>query len=126
MTPAGMIVPPGWMTEPAARRVLGVLGSSGRPARFVGGSVRDAVLARPVVDVDIATPLPPDAAARLLEGDGIRVIPTGIAHGTVTAVTASRSLEVTTLRRDVATYGRHATVASTDDWSVDPASRDFT
>jgi len=126
MTPAGAITPPGWMTEPAATRVLAALARGGTVARFVGGAVRDAVLQRPVSDVDIATPLPPADAQRALEAAGIKVVPTGLDHGTVTAVTDARHFEITTLRRDVETFGRHATVAYTDDWAADAARRDFT
>jgi poly(A) polymerase len=126
MTPSGAIVPPAWMTEPATRRVIAALQAGGQAARFVGGAVRDAVLGRPVTDIDIATPLAPDAAMRALEAAGIKVVPTGIDHGTVTAVIERRHLEITTLRRDVETDGRHARVAYTDDWAADAARRDFT
>jgi poly(A) polymerase len=84
------------------------------------------VLGRPVQDVDIATPLVPEQATKLLEAAGIKVVPTGIGHGTVTAVVAHRPYEITTLRRDVETYGRRAKVAFTDDWQADAARRDFT
>ncbi|WP_137863844.1 MULTISPECIES: CCA tRNA nucleotidyltransferase [unclassified Sphingomonas] len=94
--------------------------------RFVGGSVRDTLLGIPVSDLDVATPLAPGRVIELLEGAGIRAIPTGIGHGTVTAVLASGPVEVTTLRRDVSTDGRRATVAFTDDWREDAARRDFT
>jgi poly(A) polymerase len=126
MTPAGAIAPPGWMTEPAATRVIGALVRDGAAARFVGGAVRDAVLGRAVADVDIATPLAPADAMRALEAAGIKVVPTGLDHGTITAVTDARSFEITTLRRDVETFGRHARVAYTDDWAADAARRDFT
>jgi poly(A) polymerase len=114
------------MTEPATRRVIEALGGTGQPARFVGGAVRDAVLGRPVTDIDVATPLPPADAARVLEAAGVKVVPTGIDHGTITAVIATRHIEITTLRRDVETFGRHARVAFTDDWVADAARRDFT
>ncbi len=126
MTPAGAITPPGWMTEPAATRVLAALARGGTIARFVGGAVRDAVLQRPVSDVDIATPLPPADAQRALAAAGIKVVPTGLDHGTVTAVTDARHFEITTLRRDVETFGRHAKVEYPDDWAADAARRDFT
>ncbi|MBI3516190.1 MAG: CCA tRNA nucleotidyltransferase [Proteobacteria bacterium] len=126
MTPTGAITPPAWMTEPATRRVLDALARAGPPARFVGGAVRDAVLGRAVTDIDIATPLPPEAAARALTAAGIKVVPTGIDHGTVTAVMATRHVEITTLRRDVETFGRRARVAYTDDWTEDARRRDFT
>jgi poly(A) polymerase len=126
MIPAGAIAPPAWMTEPATRRVIEALGATGQPARFVGGAVRDAVLGRDVTDIDVATPLPPEAGVRALAAAGIKVVPTGIDHGTITAVTATRHVEITTLRHDVATDGRHARVAFTDDWTADAARRDFT
>jgi poly(A) polymerase/tRNA nucleotidyltransferase (CCA-adding enzyme) len=95
-------------------------------ARLVGGCVRDALLGRPVNDIDLATPLPPDEVIRALQQARIRVIPTGILHGTVTALIAGIGYEITTLRRDVETDGRHAVVAFSDDWREDAARRDFT
>jgi poly(A) polymerase len=94
--------------------------------KFVGGCVRDALLDIAIVDVDIATSSRPDAVMSTLESFGIRVIPTGIAHGTVTAVIDKKHFEITTLRKDVTTDGRHAEVAFTDDWKIDAARRDFT
>mgnify|MGYP001024575776 CR=1 FL=1 len=94
--------------------------------RFVGGSVRDTLLDIPVSDLDVATPLAPERVVELLKGAGIRAVPTGIGHGTITAVLESGPVEVTTLRRDVSTDGRRATVAFTDDWREDAARRDFT
>ena len=114
------------MTTQGARRVLDALQSGGLPARFVGGCVRDAIVKRPVKDIDIATPEPPEKVMELLRGANIRAIPTGIAHGTVTALDGEERFEVTTLRRDVETFGRHARVAFTDDWAGDAARRDFT
>jgi tRNA nucleotidyltransferase/poly(A) polymerase len=96
------------------------------PARFVGGAVRDWLLGRQVADIDIATSLPPTTVVERLNGSGIRVIPTGLDHGTVTALLNTRAYEITTLRRDVETDGRHARVAFTDDWAEDAARRDFT
>jgi len=95
-------------------------------ARLVGGAVRDVLAGRPATDVDLATPLAPEAVVRALEGAGIRAVPTGIEHGTVTAVAGGRGFEVTTLRRDLETDGRHAVVAFTADWRADAARRDFT
>ncbi|MDE3060082.1 MAG: CCA tRNA nucleotidyltransferase, partial [Pseudomonadota bacterium] len=91
-----------------------------------GGAVRDALLNRPVKDVDAATPLAPDAVLALLKKARIKALPTGIDHGTVTAVIGTRHCEITTLRRDVSTDGRHAVVEYTDDWQQDAARRDFT
>lgn len=123
---AERIAPQPWMTAPATRAVLAALTADGAGVRFVGGCVRDAILGRPVTDVDIATPDPPETVLRLLERAHIRAVPTGIAHGTVTAVVDGTPFEITTLRRDVETYGRHARVAFTDDWAIDAARRDLT
>ena len=95
-------------------------------ARYVGGAVRDTLLGLAVNDIDIATPLEPAEVMARLKGAGIKVVPTGIAHGTVTAVLPDGPIEVTTLRHDLETDGRHATVAFTDDWQADAARRDFT
>ena len=114
------------MTAPETRAVLAALGAEGAAPRFVGGCVRDAVLGRPVKDVDIATPDPPERVVELIERAGLKAVPTGLAHGTVTAVARGRPFEVTTLRIDVETYGRHAKVAFTDDWQADAARRDLT
>ncbi len=120
------IVPQPWMVEPATRAVLEALSAEGVEARFVGGSVRDALLGRQIGDIDIATPAPPERIIELLEKSGIKVVPTGLAHGTVTAVIPPRHFEITTLRRDVETYGRRARVAFDADWAADAARRDFT
>ena len=114
------------MTHPATRAVVEALADSGRRVMFVGGCVRDAVLGKAIKDIDIATPDPPDRVTALLVAAGIKTVPTGIDHGTVTAVTRGRHFEITTLRRDVETYGRRAKVAFTDDWAADAARRDFT
>ncbi len=95
-------------------------------ARFVGGAVRDTLLGLAVKDVDIATPLSPAVVGERLRGGGIKVVPTGLAHGTVTAVLPQGPVEITTLRHDLSTDGRHATVEFTDDWQADAARRDFT
>ncbi len=95
-------------------------------ARIVGGAVRDELAGRPVADVDFASPLAPEVVMARLRAAGIKAVPTGLAHGTVTAVVGRRGFEITTLRRDVATDGRHAVVAFTDDWEADAARRDFT
>lgn len=102
------------------------LGGEARQARFVGGCVRNAIMRLPSTDIDIATAHPPEESTRLLEAAGIKVKPTGIAHGTVTAIHQGRPFEITTLRKDVETDGRHAVVAFTDDWEVDAGRRDFT
>lgn len=95
-------------------------------ARYVGGAVRDTLLGLPVKDIDMATVLRPETVMERLAEAEIRSVPTGIAHGTVTAVLAGGPVEVTTLRHDVATDGRHAVVAFADDWREDAARRDFT
>jgi poly(A) polymerase len=94
--------------------------------RYVGGAVRDTLLGLPVADIDIATQLLPDEVLARLKAAGIKAVPTGIAHGTITAVIAGGPAEITTLRRDVSTDGRHATVAFSSDWQEDAARRDFT
>ena len=123
---AGRLAPQDWMRAPATERVLAALRAEGLEPRFVGGCVRDALAGRPVRDIDIATPLAPEAVMRRLEAAGIKVVPTGLSHGTVTAVVERRPFEITTLRVDLETYGRHAKVAFTDDWVADAARRDFT
>src|SRR6266851_1971135 len=131
MQPVARIEPPGWVTDASTRAVLAALGAAGAVVRFVGGCVRDALLDRPIGDIDIATQDPPETVLKLLAAAAIKAVPTGIAHGTVTAVVvtangAPRHFEITTLRRDVETFGRHARVAFTDDWAADAARRDFT
>ncbi len=110
----------------ATRAVVAALSARGTTVRFVGGCVRDALLRRQVVDIDIATPDTPPRVLRLLGQAGVRAIPTGIAYGTITAIIGEEHFEVTTLRRDVEAYGRRAKVAFTDDWIADAERRDFT
>ena len=126
LEPTGKIVPQPWMTSPETAAVIRALTDDGTEVRFVGGCVRDAVSRRAVADIDIATPEPPERVMERLAGAGIRVIPTGLAHGTVTAVVGDRRFEITTLRLDVETDGRRARVAFIDDWTADAARRDFT
>ncbi len=95
-------------------------------ARIVGGAVRDWLAQRDVADVDFAVPLAPDVVMARAAAAGLKTVPTGLAHGTVTIVAAGHGFEVTSLRRDIATDGRHAVVAFTDDWQEDAARRDFT
>lgn len=115
-----------WMRAPETLAVLSALAGDGGEARFVGGCVRNALLGRAVEDIDIATPLTPDAVTKRLHAAGLGAVPTGIEHGTVTAVANGKPYEITTLRRDVATDGRHAIVAFTTDWAEDARRRDFT
>lgn len=115
-----------WMTAPETRAVMDVLNRDGDMARFVGGCVRSAVLDLPIADVDIATRHTPDRVTELLQAEKIRVVPTGLDHGTVTAVLNHQHFEITTLRLDVETDGRRAVVAFTEDWREDAARRDFT
>lgn len=115
-----------WRGGDDMRRLLATLGAAEGDTRFVGGCVRDTLLGIPVADVDLATRLLPEEVIRRLEDAGIKAVPTGLAHGTVTAVIRGKPVEVTTLRRDVSTDGRRATVAFTDDWREDAGRRDFT
>jgi poly(A) polymerase len=115
-----------WSGRAGMRRLLEALDAPEGQTRFVGGMVRDTLLGLPVSDFDLATRLPPQDVTERLKRAGIKAVPTGIAHGTVTAVLSSGLVEVTTLRRDVSTDGRRATVAFTDDWKEDAARRDFT
>ena len=123
----GLILPEaGWRTREGMDALLGALGAGEGLSRFVGGAVRDTLLGLDVQDVDIATRLMPDDVMKRLRKAGIKAIPTGIEHGTVTAILKDGPVEVTTLRRDVSTDGRRATVAFSDDWREDAARRDFT
>ncbi len=116
MTPAELLATPG--LAPIFAALPG--------ARLVGGCVRDMLAGHDIADIDLAAPDAPEAVVAALEAFGLRVIPTGLAHGTVTAISAGRPFEITTLRRDEETDGRHARVAWTDDFREDAARRDFT
>ena len=118
--------PASWRSRPGLDRLAEALGAPDGDARYVGGAVRDTLLGLPVADIDIATRHAPETVVARLEAAGIRAIPTGIAHGTITAVSDGTVVEVTTLRHDLATDGRHATVAFTAAWEEDAARRDFT
>ncbi|MDZ3830412.1 MAG: CCA tRNA nucleotidyltransferase [Sphingopyxis sp.] len=113
-----------WRRRTGLRRIVNALGAD--MVKVVGGAVRDTLLGYPATDIDLATPLLPADVTRRLEAADIKIIPTGIAHGTVTAIASGDHHEITTLRRDVETDGRRATIAFADDWRDDAARRDFT
>jgi len=124
--PVRQIALPDWAARPAVRHLLDVLSEGRQGPRFVGGCVRDSLVGRRVKDVDLATLLPPEAVLKRLKAAGIGAVPTGLAHGTVTALLNHKPYEITTLRRDEETFGRHARVAFTEDWREDAARRDLT
>ena len=113
-----------WTRRDDLAQLVAALGPGN--ARYVGGAVRDTLLGIAVKDVDMATPLSPDAVIERLAAAHIRTVPTGIAHGTVTAILPDGPVEITTLRHDVSTDGRRATIAYAEDWQDDAARRDFT
>jgi poly(A) polymerase len=115
-----------WLREGALARLLDVLDRDGEEARVVGGAVRNALLGVPVHEIDVATTAEPQEIVRRVTAAGFKAVPTGIEHGTVTVVIDGAPIEVTTLRRDVETYGRHAKVAFGRDWKTDAERRDFT
>lgn len=115
-----------WRRKRGVARVLDALGADEGLTRYVGGAIRDDLLVHKISDLDLATRLHPAAVMDRLAKAGVKVVPTGIDHGTVTAVSAGKPVEITTLRRDVSTDGRRATIAFTDDWKEDAARRDFT
>ncbi len=126
MQPVDSIALQDWMTAAPTRAVIAALQAGGTEVRFVGGCVRDALAGRTIKDIDIATPDAPETVIALLEAAGVKAIPTGLQHGTVTAIAQHHPFEITSLREDVETFGRHAKVAFTDDWKADAARRDFT
>jgi poly(A) polymerase len=115
-----------WLRERPLAPLLAVLGRDGEEARVVGGAVRNTVLGEPHGDIDIATTALPEEVIRRVEAAGFKAVPTGIEHGTVTVITNGHPFEVTTLREDVETFGRHAKVAFGRDWRRDAERRDFT
>src|SRR5947207_1737523 len=115
-----------WLTSGPASRVLALLNGEGEEARVVGGAVRNALLKSPIGDIDIATTALPDEVIRRAKAAGIKSVPTGIEHGTVTLVVDSQPFEVTTLREDTETFGRKAKVAFGRDWVRDAERRDLT
>jgi poly(A) polymerase len=115
-----------WLGDPDVQALFAALNADGGQARVVGGAVRNALMNAPPGDIDFATTSLPDKTMALVEAAGFKAVPTGFAHGTITAVKNSRAYEITTLRRDMATDGRHAEVAFGTDWAVDAQRRDFT
>jgi poly(A) polymerase len=115
-----------WLREGLVARLLAALDRDGEEARVVGGAVRNALIGEPIGDIDVATTATPEEVSRRVARAGFKAVPTGIEHGTVTVVIDSRPFEVTTLREDVETFGRHAKVAFGRDWRKDAERRDFT
>ena len=115
-----------WLTAGGLPRLLGVLDCDGEEARVVGGAVRNALLDMPIAEIDVATTAVPDEVVKRVTAAGFKPVPTGIEHGTVTVVIDKHPFEVTTLRKDVETYGRHAKVEFGRDWKADAERRDFT
>jgi tRNA nucleotidyltransferase/poly(A) polymerase len=115
-----------WLNRPETRAVFDALSRDGAEARAVGGAVRNALLGLPVGEIDLATTALPEQVMALAEQAGLKPVPTGLDHGTVTVVADGVPFEVTTLRRDVETFGRHANVAFTNSWEEDAKRRDFT
>jgi poly(A) polymerase len=115
-----------WLTAGPTQSVFAAIAAGGQEARAVGGVVRNALMGLPVTDIDIATTALPEEVMRLAQSAGLGVVATGLKHGTVTVIAGHHPFEVTTLRTDVETHGRHATVAFTSDWEEDARRRDFT
>ena len=115
-----------WLGWPETKQVFAAVSAGGDVVRAVGGAVRDTLLGRPVREVDMATTASPDRVMELAGAAGLKTVPTGLSHGTVTVIADGRPFEVTTLRKDVETFGRHAKVAFTEDWAEDASRRDFT
>jgi len=115
-----------WLHSAPLKKVFAAIAAGNEEARVVGGAVRNALIGRPVTEIDLATTATPDDVIRLARAAGLGAHPTGIDHGTVTLVADEATFEVTTLRRDVATDGRHAVVAFTKAWDEDARRRDFT
>src|SRR5581483_12159264 len=115
-----------WLKRPQVVRVFQALSKNGAAIRAVGGAVRNSLLGLPVAEIDLATTALPERVMALARSADLKAVPTGIEHGTVTVVADGMPFEVTTLRRDVETYGRHAKIAFTEDWEEDARRRDFT
>ncbi|HJS62123.1 MAG TPA: CCA tRNA nucleotidyltransferase, partial [Pseudolabrys sp.] len=115
-----------WLASGPLPQLLAVLDRDGEEARAVGGAVRNGLLGIPVLEVDVATTAIPDEVVKRVTAAGFKAVPTGIEHGTVTVVIGKQPFEVTTLRKDIETYGRHAKVEFGRDWKADAERRDFT
>lgn len=115
-----------WLNWPGTVEIFSAISARGHEVRAVGGAVRDALLGRAVRDVDFSTTALPEAVIELALEAGLKAIPTGLDHGTVTVVAEGHAFEITTLRKDVETFGRHAKIAYTEDWAADAGRRDFT
>ncbi len=126
LEPYGKLPPNAWLCSPETTAVINALMAEGTEVRFVGGCVRDALCKKVPEDIDLATPDHPEKVINLLIQAGIRAIPTGMDHGTVTAVVDGKSFQITTLRVDLKTNGRHAVIGFTDSWVIDAKRRDFT
>lgn len=126
MKPAGPLSLPSWLQSPTTQTLLSCIPNAHETLRFVGGCVRDTLLGLPIKDIDIATPYSPQDIITFIEKKGFKVFPIGIEHGSVLALINSQGFEITTLRKDIKTFGRHAEVSFTDDWLEDAKRRDFT
>ncbi len=115
-----------WLSSQATQRVMAAIEAGGYQVRAVGGVVRNGLMGLPITDIDIATTAMPQEVIRLARAENLGVAETGLQYGTVTVIAEHHPFEVTTLRRDVESHGRHATIAFTDDWAVDARRRDFT
>ena len=125
-TPPPSLKDAAWLQQPETKRVFAALADPGIETRAVGGAVRNTLLGLPVNEIDLATTALPEKVITLARAADLKAVPTGIEHGTVTVVANGVPFEVTTLRRDVETFGRHAVVAFTEDWQEDARRRDFT
>ena len=126
MSTAASVADENWFQEPALARIFALLNQDGEEVRVVGGAVRNSLMGLPVTDTDLATSWAPEKVAARAEAAGIRAVPTGIDHGTVTLVIDGRGFEITTLRHDAETDGRRAKVVFGSDWQLDAERRDFT
>jgi len=122
----GKIMQQAWMLTSQVQKIMQVLNDNEGESRFIGGCIRNALVNREIIDIDIATTLKPDEVIEVLKNNKIKYVPTGLEHGTITAIIEGQPFEVTTLRKDVENFGRHAKVEFIDDWKLDAGRRDFT